>query len=86
MKPVDVQERVEAKPAACETILLGMRTMKGIDLARFKQEYGLTLFRQLESNAMPLKEAGLLRATGGRLKLTESGILLSNEVCARLSP
>ena len=84
MKPVDVHESVEANPATRESIFLGLRTMKGIDLAQFKQEYGHALAQQLENNAVPLVQAGLLLVTGGRLKLTDRGILLSDEVFVRL--
>jgi len=85
MKPVDVHECVAARPAARESILLGLRTMKGLDLTRFEQEYGYALLQQLETNAVPLKQAGLLLVAEGRLKLTGRGILLSNEVFARLA-
>jgi oxygen-independent coproporphyrinogen-3 oxidase len=85
MKPVDVHECVDASSAAREIVLLGLRTMKGIDLAWFDQEYGHTLLQQLEKNAAPLEQAGLLLVTGGRMKLTDRGILVSDEVFARLA-
>lgn len=85
LTPVSVHERVEAIQAARERILLGLRTMNGIDLVCFEQEYGHTLFQQIKKNAMPLEQAGLLLVTGGRLKLTDRGILVSDEVFARLT-
>jgi oxygen-independent coproporphyrinogen-3 oxidase len=82
---IDAQETVGLESAAMETILLGLRTMKGLDLLRFEMEYGADVLRRLESNAVPLGDAGLLCVTDGRLRLTERGILLSDEALARLS-
>jgi oxygen-independent coproporphyrinogen III oxidase len=82
---IDSQETIGQVPSARETILLGLRTMKGLDLVRFKREFGADLLGQLERNAILLKDAGLLDFADGRLRLTDSGILLSNEALARLS-
>jgi oxygen-independent coproporphyrinogen-3 oxidase len=82
---IDVREMLGPLSSARETILLGLRTMKGLDLVRFKLEFGADLLGQLERNAVPLMDAGLLSLAEGRLRLTESGILLSNEALARLS-
>jgi oxygen-independent coproporphyrinogen-3 oxidase len=82
---IDTQETIGPELSARETIFLGLRTMKGLDLLRFEQEYGADLLRRLEKNAAPLRDAGLLRMTEGRLRFTDRGILLSNEALARLS-
>jgi oxygen-independent coproporphyrinogen-3 oxidase len=82
---IDAQETVGRVPSARETILLGLRIMKGLDLLRFEREYGVDLRRRLERNAVPLGDAGLLRVSEGRLMLTERGILLLDEALARLS-
>lgn len=68
-----------------ETVLLELRTMKGLDLLRFEREYGTDVLRRLENNAVPLRDAGLLCVTDGLLRLTERGILLADEALARLS-
>jgi oxygen-independent coproporphyrinogen-3 oxidase len=82
---IAAQETIGPVPAARETILLGLRTRKGLDLVRFKREFGADLLDLLERNAIPLRDAGLLSLADGRLRLTDSGILLSNEALARLS-
>jgi oxygen-independent coproporphyrinogen-3 oxidase len=82
---IDAQETIGPVPSARETILLGLRTRKGLDLVRFKMEFGADLLGLLERNAIPLRDAGLLSLTEGRLRLTDGGILLSNEALARLS-
>jgi oxygen-independent coproporphyrinogen-3 oxidase len=71
--------------ASREAILLNLRTMKGIDLHRYEKEYGSRYLEKLERNMTPLLKAGLLRISGGRMHLTDRGILLSNEVVSRLS-
>jgi oxygen-independent coproporphyrinogen-3 oxidase len=82
---IDSRETIGPVPSARETILLGLRTKKGLDLARFKREFGADLLGLLERNAIPLMDAGLLSLAEGCLRLTGSGILLSNEALARLS-
>lgn len=79
------EETVGPRAAATETVLLGLRTMKGLDLLRFEQAHGTDLLRGLERNAVKLRDAGLLSVSGGRMKLTDRGVLLSDEVFAWLS-
>jgi oxygen-independent coproporphyrinogen-3 oxidase len=82
---IEADEVVGMESAAREAVLLGLRTMKGLDLLRFEREYGTNLLRRLERNAVPLREEGLLQRTEGVLRLTDRGILLSNEAIARLA-
>jgi oxygen-independent coproporphyrinogen-3 oxidase len=78
-------ELVGPEPARQETLLLNLRTMKGMELRCFEKEHGPRSLQRLERNMAPLVEAGLLRLRGGRVSLTDRGILLSNEVLARLT-
>jgi oxygen-independent coproporphyrinogen-3 oxidase len=82
---VQTEEFVAAAMAAREAILLGIRTMRGLDLERFERDFGTDLLGQLEQNASRLKDSGLLLVSDGRLKLTNKGMLLSDEVVTRLS-
>ncbi len=82
---VDAHENIGPASAARETVLLRLRTMKGLDLRGFEREYGPDFLLQLERNAVLLRERGLLRVANGRMALTDRGILLSDEVLARLS-
>jgi oxygen-independent coproporphyrinogen-3 oxidase len=82
---VQTEEFVAAAMAAREAILLGIRTMRGLDLERFERDFGTDLLGQLEQNASRLKDSGLLLVRDGRLKLTNKGMLLSDEVVTRLS-
>ncbi len=71
--------------ASRETLLLSLRTMKGLDLDRYRREYGPSLSERLETAMAPLREAGLIYVQDGRLMLSERGIMLSNEALSRLS-
>ncbi len=82
----DFEEKPGLHEAARESIFLGLRTMQGMDLSEFLQAYGETLMQQLELNIAELRGRDLIRIHEGRLQLTECGILLSDEVVARISP
>jgi oxygen-independent coproporphyrinogen-3 oxidase len=82
---IDDQEIVGSEASARETLLLSLRTTKGLDLSRFEQEFGPDRLIRLERNAVLLRDAGLLRVKEGRLTLTNRGILLLDEALARLS-
>ena len=82
----DHVERSGQQAAARESIFLGLRTMQGLDLAGFHREFGEALMRQLDVNIEQLSGSGLFHVQGGWLRLTERGILLSDEVVARISP
>lgn len=63
-----------------EALFTGLRRSEGIDLARFIERYGIDPQASYEE---PLREplaAGLIESREGRLRLTERGVLLSNEV------
>ena len=78
------EEVADLRQAANETVMLGLRTVRGVDRVRYEQVFGADTARQLEKNAAPLKEAGLLEELKGRIRLTEKGFLLADEALARL--
>jgi oxygen-independent coproporphyrinogen-3 oxidase len=75
----------QEEQASRETLLLSLRTMKGLDLDRYRREYGPCMSQRLEAAMVPLREAGLLHVQDGRVTLSERGIMLSNEALSRLS-
>ena len=72
--------QLDARDRAAEAAFLGLRRTAGIDLERFEERYGINLIQAFAEGLDPLLEAGLLDASDGRLRLTRSGLLLSNEV------
>jgi oxygen-independent coproporphyrinogen-3 oxidase len=74
-------ERVpSAREQAQEALFTGLRRTEGVDLESFRRRHGID---PLAEWAIPLAEvaqAGLVETAGGRLQLTDRGMLLSNEV------
>lgn len=77
--PPGGSEQVDAATALAEEAILGLRLHEGIaqDLAQAPA---------LARGMAWADAAGLVEATGGRVRLTSSGRLLANEVFARLLP
>jgi oxygen-independent coproporphyrinogen-3 oxidase len=70
-----------------ERFFLGLRRREGISLSRLDAEFaGAALTGSTtQKYAQPIREfrdAGLLEAEGDRLRLTDRGVLFSNEVFA----
>jgi oxygen-independent coproporphyrinogen-3 oxidase len=63
-----------------EALFTGLRRSQGIELARFEGRYGVDPLAVYADGLRDVFSAGLLEVADGRLRLTERGILLSNEV------
>ena len=78
--PVVEETNLTKEQAISESIFLGLRLMRGIDLKRHHLQFGADI---RDSHGMELTrfhDAGLIEYDGDLLKLTRSGMLLSNEV------
>lgn len=80
---IGVTEVIPRATEMAETVMLGLRLREGLDVDRFAARFG----ERLEDiYAAPLAELigwGLLAFDGRRLRLTETALLVSNEVFAR---
>lgn len=65
---------------AAEALFMGLRLIEGIDLEEFRAEYRLDVRERFASEVARLEEADLVAFEQGRLRLTDRGLLLSNEV------
>lgn len=63
-----------------EALFTGLRRAAGVSLPAFRGRYGVDPLAAYGSGLAPSFEAGLLEVSGERLRLTEKGVLLSNEV------
>ncbi|MCC2668773.1 MAG: hemN [Armatimonadetes bacterium] len=80
------EERLDPLTACGESIMLGLRTYEGVDLAAVAAHYGLDAEQTYGSIARRLVEDGVLARTGTRLTLTRRGVMLANRVCAEFLP
>ncbi len=78
--------RVDQLTDASDTAILGLRLNEGLDIAGFQRRYGVTPDALAGPALSELTEFGLLKRSGGRIRLTPRGRLLSNEVFVRLLP
>lgn len=79
---VEEEERCDAEQRAREAIMLGLRLRQGFDVANFEQRFGVRL-QQLAGSALEQGlRRGQLEIAGGRLRLTETGLLLADSVTA----
>jgi oxygen-independent coproporphyrinogen III oxidase len=74
-------ERLEGDARAGEAIMLALRTAEGVDLARFRERYGIDVRARYEKVVGDLVAAGMLAADAERVRLTERGRFVANDVC-----
>ncbi|HTD36902.1 MAG TPA: radical SAM family heme chaperone HemW, partial [Candidatus Limnocylindrales bacterium] len=74
-------ERLEGAARVGEAIMLALRTAEGVDLARFRERYGIDVRARYEQVVGELVAAGMLAADGERVRLTERGRFVANDVC-----
>lgn len=77
-------ERIDDKTRAKEAIFLGLRRTAGINLAEFRGRYGFDIESLLSEKINRLSDGGFLTVEDGCLKLSPSGVLVSNLVLAEL--
>lgn len=78
---VDEQELSETDVRA-EALFLGMRLMRGVDVRRYRESFGVDLREEHGVDLDRFRNAGLLEFDGDLIRLTRTGALLSNEVFA----
>jgi oxygen-independent coproporphyrinogen III oxidase len=74
-------ERLEGDARLGEAIMLALRTAEGVDLERFRERYGIDVRARYERVVGDLVAAGMLAADAERVRLTERGRFVANDVC-----
>ncbi len=74
------ERRLTPRDRAAEALFTGLRRRDGVDLVGFRERYGLDPLSEWHEGLAAAVEAGLAVVEAGRLRLTERGMLLSNEV------
>jgi oxygen-independent coproporphyrinogen-3 oxidase len=65
---------------AQEALFTGLRRSEGIDLERFRGRHGLDPREEWPGRLAEAEAAGLVVVAGGRFRLTDRGVLVSNEI------
>jgi oxygen-independent coproporphyrinogen-3 oxidase len=74
-------ERLEGAAQAGEAIMLALRTAEGVDTTAFRERYGIDVEERYRSVVDDLLAAGVVALGDGRLRLTERGRFVANDVC-----
>jgi oxygen-independent coproporphyrinogen-3 oxidase len=78
--PIIETTELDEREARAENIFLGLRLMRGVNLAEHRRRFGRDLRDEYAADLERLSEAGLIELNNGLMKLTTTGALLSNEV------
>lgn len=84
--PEGFREQIPGELERAETVILGLRLVEGVDDARFRHRYGVSLFSLYAAQVAELEGLGLVEREGDRLRLTGQGRLLGNEAFMRFLP
>ena len=83
--PVVDRTVLNEEDSRSESIFLGLRLMRGVNLESYRARFGRDLREEYRIELGHLRDAGLIEFDHDLLKLTSRGALLSNEVFAALA-
>lgn len=83
--PVVERTALNEEEARSESIFLGLRLMRGLDLEDYRKRFGPDLRDEYDLDLDRLLDAGLIEIDKGMMRLTKRGALLSNEVFTALA-
>jgi oxygen-independent coproporphyrinogen III oxidase len=78
--PVFWREKISVEQSLSESLFLGLRLTQGVDWDRLRDRYGWDRLAIYETGMQELTQRGLVQWEGSTVRLTASGMLLSNEV------
>ncbi len=76
-KPIEGEERLDKEARIAESIFLGLRTMRGVDLSGLGEKFEVDIFKLYESEIKSLVDDGLVELSE-TLRLTKRGEYLAN--------
>jgi oxygen-independent coproporphyrinogen-3 oxidase len=83
--PIVERTNLSDQDVRSESIFLGLRLMRGIDLRNDRARFGGDLRAERDAELTRLRDSGLIEIDKDLLRLTTRGALLSNEVFAALA-
>jgi oxygen-independent coproporphyrinogen III oxidase len=78
--PVFWREQISVEQSLSESLFLGLRLTQGVDWDCLRAKYGRDRLAIYETGMQELSQKGLVQWNGSTVRLTASGMLLSNEV------
>ena len=85
--PIAQVEEIDRALEMGETMMMGLRLLQeGVSFARFETRFGLSMREVYPVQMADLQEQGLLEWDTRRVRLTERGCLLGNQVFAQFLP
>jgi oxygen-independent coproporphyrinogen-3 oxidase len=86
MRQVTYVEEPRPELARADTLIMGLRLNEGVSLSDFRRRFGPGAADPYAAAFEEFASLGLLERANGRIRLTERGRLLANEVFVRLLP
>ncbi len=83
-RPIEGEEVLTANQLALEELMLGLRTVEGIDLDRFTARHGIDLVAANRDRCATLCEQNLLLVEGSRLSATRAGLAVADGLARAL--
>lgn len=83
-RPVAFEERLTQVQQANEALLLALRQRAGLDVAGWEARFGVAWGQSRTRASGEMVQRGLAAREGGRLRLTRRGMVLADEITARL--
>ncbi|MCC6599691.1 MAG: radical SAM family heme chaperone HemW [Crocinitomicaceae bacterium] len=76
------REELDLRTRANEYIMTRLRTIQGIDVNVFQQEFGRDIIGEFSEEIERLKEEGKMIASGSHIRLTKHGLLLADRIAS----
>lgn len=81
--PIAEFEELDGEDRSRERLVIGLRRMRGVNATDFEAATGHSIVSLVGSELVPLLDQGLLEWADGQLRLTRSGLFLSDSIWPR---
>ena len=82
--PIEGDERLSSEDLALETLIFGLRSSAGIDLAAFEQRFAVDLVSTNHDAVEEYESRGILKVEGAKLRPTVAGMAIADAVARTL--
>jgi oxygen-independent coproporphyrinogen-3 oxidase len=82
--PIISSEKLTARQRKEETLMLGLRTSRGIDISKFNKEFACDLLKEKEEITNRLLKQNLVEIKDGRLALSDNALYIMDSIVLKL--